>query len=88
MKDDEIVRVATDNSLQEAHLWRQALEEEVIICRIVGEYLGSFGITPPGHPEPEIWVHRDDANRARAILIDQMEAALKKTKASTSHEME
>jgi hypothetical protein len=73
MKDDEIVRVATASNLQEANPWRQELEEEGIPCRKVGEYLGSFGIAPPGHAVPELWVHREDANRARAILLDQVE---------------
>jgi hypothetical protein len=68
MIDDEIVSVAIAGSLQEAQLWRQELEEEGIPCRIVGEYLGSFGIVPPGHPVPEVWVHRKDIERAKEIL--------------------
>ena len=35
---------------------------------MVGEYLGGFGVVYPGHPVPELWVHRDDAERARAVL--------------------
>jgi putative signal transducing protein len=65
---EEIVRLVTASSPQEAHLWRQALEDEGIRCRVVGEYLGSFGVVYPGHPVPELWVHRDDAERAQAIL--------------------
>jgi hypothetical protein len=65
---DEIVRLVTANSPQQAHLWRQALEDEGIRCRVVGEYLGGFGIVPPGHPVPELWVHRKDAERASTIL--------------------
>jgi hypothetical protein len=63
-----IVRLVTASSPQEAHLWRQALEHEGIRCRVVGEYLGSFGVVYPGHPVPELWVHKEDAERAQAIL--------------------
>jgi hypothetical protein len=68
---DEIVRLATAGDPQEAHFWRQALEDEGIRCQVVGEYLGSFGVAPPGHPVPEVWVLRQDAERARQIL-DQL----------------
>jgi hypothetical protein len=63
-----IVRLVTASSPQEAHLWRQALEDEGIRCRVVGEYIGSFGVVYPGHPVPELWVHKEDAERAQAIL--------------------
>jgi hypothetical protein len=66
--DEEIVRLVTASIPQEAHLWRQALEDQGIRCRVVGEYLGSFGVVYPGHPVPELWVHRQDADRAQAIL--------------------
>lgn len=66
--DGEIVRLVTANSPQEAHHWRQALEDEGIRCQVVGEYLGSFGIVPPGYPVPQLWVHRDDAERAKTVL--------------------
>jgi hypothetical protein len=66
--DEEIVRLGTAGSLQEAHLWRQALEDEGIRCRVVGEYLGSFGVVPPGHPVPELWVHKENSERGQAIL--------------------
>ena len=65
---EEVVRLVAASSPQEAHLWRQALEDEGVRCRVVGEYLGGFGIVPPGHPVPELWVHRKDAERASAIL--------------------
>jgi hypothetical protein len=65
---EEIVRLVTASSPQEAHLWRQALEDEGVRCRVVGEYLGGFGVVPPGHPVPELWVHQEDAERAQAIL--------------------
>jgi hypothetical protein len=67
--NDEIVRLAIARDPQEAHLWRQALGgDEAICCRVVGEFLGSFGVAPPGQPVPELWVRREDAERARRIL--------------------
>ena len=71
---DEIVRLVTARSPQEAHLWRQALEDEGVRCQVVGEYLGSFGVVYPGHPVPELWVHQEDAERARAVLERLQEA--------------
>ena len=70
----EIVRLVTASSPQEAHLWRQALADEGIRCRVVGEYLGSFGVVYPGHPVPELWVHQEDAERARVVLERLQEA--------------
>ena len=66
--DDDVVRLATAHDPQEAHLWRQALEGQGICCRGVGEFLGSFGVAPPGYPVPEIWVRRHDVGRARQLL--------------------
>jgi len=67
---EELVHLAIASSPQEAHLWRQALEHEEIRCQVTGEYLGGFGFVPPGHPLPELWVHRKDAERAQAVLED------------------
>jgi hypothetical protein len=72
--DHDIVCLATAGSSQEAHLWRQALEDEGICCRVVGEFLGSFGVAPPGYPVPEIWVRRQDAPHARQVL-EQLRAS-------------
>ena len=57
-----------------AQLWRQALEGQGIRCRVAGESLGGFGVVSPGHPGPEFWVRRDDAERAQAILEGLQEA--------------
>jgi hypothetical protein len=65
---DEIVRLVTASNPQQAHLWRQALEDQGIRYRVVGEYLGSFGVVPPGYPVAELWVHQEDAERAQGIL--------------------
>jgi hypothetical protein len=74
---DEIVRLVTASSPQEAHLWRQALEGQGIPWRVVGEYLGGFGVVYPGHPVPELWVRLQDAQRAQAILEGLPEARLR-----------
>jgi hypothetical protein len=65
---DEIVRLATASSPQEAQFWRQTLKDDGIRCKVVGEYLGGFGIVPPGYAVAELWVHREDAERAQAVL--------------------
>jgi hypothetical protein len=67
MSDDDVVRLATASTPFEAHLWRQALEEEKIRCKVVGEYLDAGLGDVPGI-RPEVWVHRDDYDRAKAIL--------------------
>jgi hypothetical protein len=67
MHPDDIVRLATASNTMEATLWQQALEEEGIQCRLVGDYLDA-GIGDVPGIRPEIWVHRDDADRARRIL--------------------
>jgi hypothetical protein len=58
----------TAGSPQEAHLGRQALEGQGIPCRVVGAYLGGFGVVYPGHPVPELGVRRQEARRAQAVL--------------------
>src|SRR4051812_36846783 len=63
---DEIVRLVTASDPQEAHFLRQALEDRGIRCRV--EYLGDFAVVSPGYPPPELWVHQQDAERARAIM--------------------
>jgi hypothetical protein len=69
-----IVRLVTASGPQEAHPWRQALEGQGIRRRVVGEYLGSLGVVYPGQPVPELWVRRDHAGRAQAVLEGLPEA--------------
>ena len=70
---DEIVRVATAPNPPVAHIWEQALKEEGIRCKIVGDYLDAGLGDIPGM-RAEVWVHKEDAERAEAI-IRQLEAA-------------
>jgi hypothetical protein len=67
MHPDDIVRLAKANNPQEAYLLKQALDEEGIQCRVVGDYLDA-GIGDVSGIQPEIWVHRDDVDRARRIV--------------------
>jgi hypothetical protein len=70
---DDIVRLVTAENSVQAHIWEQALKEEGIRVQVVGDYLEAGfgdlqGITP------ELWVHRDDVERAKAILNEHVAA--------------
>jgi Putative prokaryotic signal transducing protein len=67
MHPDDIVRLASAANPQEAYLWQQALAEEGIQCRVVGDLLDAGVGDVPGI-RPEVWVHRNDMERARALL--------------------
>ncbi len=77
MSGDDVVRLATASTPFEAHLWKQALEEEYIPCKVVGDYLEA-GVGDISGIQPEVWVHRDFVDRARAIL-DAHRHALERT---------
>ena len=64
---DDIVRLAKAFNPVQAHVWEQALTAEGIRCRVVGDYLGA-GIGDIPGLRSEIWVHQDDAERAKEIL--------------------
>ena len=70
---EDIVRLAALATVQEAHLWQQVLADEDIESHVVGDYLdagmGSLDVIPA-----EVWVHRDDVDRARAILEAHQQA--------------
>jgi hypothetical protein len=67
MQDNDIVRLATAQNPAQAHLWQQALEDEGISSKVVGDMLDvSFGDMQG--VTPEIWVHRNDLERASAFL--------------------
>jgi hypothetical protein len=67
MHPDDIVRLAEAANPAQAYVWKQALEEEGIRCRVVGDYLDA-GVGDITGIRPEVWVHRDDYDRAHAIL--------------------
>jgi hypothetical protein len=64
---NDVVRLATAANPVEAHIWKQALTEEGIQCKVVGDYLDASIGDIPGLA-PEVWVHRDDLARAEEIL--------------------
>jgi hypothetical protein len=67
MATDDIVCLARAADSTEASIWKQALEEQGIRCRVVGQHLDTIlGKLPPG--QAEIWVLRQDLERGRAIL--------------------
>ena len=67
MQGEDIVRLATASNPVEAYVWKQALEEEGIPCKVVGDLLEA-GIGDVGGLRPEVWVHRTDLERAGAFL--------------------
>jgi hypothetical protein len=64
---EEIVRLATAPNVPVANIWEQALKEEGIRCKLVGDYLETGLGNIPGM-RAEIWVHKEDAERAQAII--------------------
>jgi hypothetical protein len=64
---DDVVRLVTAANPPEAHLIEQALRDEGIACRVVGDFLNA-GIGDIPGVRPEVWVHRDDVARAEAVL--------------------
>lgn len=64
---DDIVRLTSAPNPMQAHIWEQALKEEGIRCKVVGDYLDAGLGDIPGM-SAEVWVHRDDLARAEAVL--------------------
>jgi hypothetical protein len=63
----DVVRLATAANPVEAHIFEQALKDEGIRCKVVGEFLDAGVGDIPGL-NAEIWVHREDLSRATEIL--------------------
>ncbi|HEY1860868.1 MAG TPA: DUF2007 domain-containing protein [Gemmataceae bacterium] len=70
---DDIVRVATAENSVQAHIWEQALQDAGIRVQVVGDYLEA-GFGNLQGTTPELWVHRDDVERAKAILNEHAAA--------------
>jgi hypothetical protein len=71
--EDDIVSLATASNPFHAHVWEQALKREGIRCKVVGDYLDAGIGNVPGM-RAEIWVHRDDLERAKALIHGGEEA--------------
>jgi hypothetical protein len=70
----DVVLLVTAPSAAEAHIWQQALLDEDIPCDVVGDYL-DMGFV--GHPRQtaELWVDRENVDRAWAVLEAGQHAA-------------
>jgi len=64
---DHLVCLAGAANPFEAHIWQQALEQEGIRCKVLGDYLDA-GIGDIPGMMAEVWVHAANAPRAEAIL--------------------
>lgn len=74
MERDDIVRLGTAADPAEALAWQQALQDEGIRCKVVGELLESSFLDPHS-ARPEVWVHRADLERSVAALEEHRRAA-------------
>ncbi len=72
--EDDIVCLATSITPVQAHIWQNALEEEGVRCKVVGDYLESGLGNVPG-VGAELWVHQDDLERAKEILMQHKDFA-------------
>jgi hypothetical protein len=64
---DDVVPLATASNPAQAHIWQQVLQNEGIQSNVVGDYLDAGLGDIPGM-RAELWVHRDDVDRALDIL--------------------
>lgn len=73
MHGDDVVRLLTANNPAQAHVWQQALENEGIFAKVVGDYLDAGVGDVPGM-RAELWVYRHDVERAQRILSEHPDA--------------
>lgn len=66
-QQDDVVRVASGSDVT-VRVWQQALDAEGIECRVVGEDLNAGIGTAIGN-SVELWVRREDAARAEAVIL-------------------
>ncbi len=71
---DDIVRLVTAPNPVLAHIWEQALTEEGIACKVVGDFLEAGGYGDIPGVQPELWVHRRDVDRAEEVLRNSQQA--------------
>lgn len=74
----EVVRLATGVHPMQAHILQQALEEEGIVCRVVGDYLEAGVSDIPGLGA-EVWVHPGDLERAEKVLQEHLDVPEEET---------
>ena len=68
---DDIVPLTTASTPAQAHLWQQVLDGAGIRSEVVGDYLDAGIGDIPGF-RAELWVHRDDMERALEVLRDKV----------------
>ncbi len=64
---DDIVRIAMAPNPATAHIWCDALKADGIRCKVAGDYLAA-GFGDLQGMKPEVWVHKDDVERATEVL--------------------
>jgi hypothetical protein len=70
----DVVRLTTATNPAQAHIIAQALRDEDIQSKVVGDFLdASFGDLPG--TRPEVWVHREDLAAAEEVLRRSRRAA-------------
>jgi hypothetical protein len=74
MQSDDYVHLANARNPVEANIWRQALEDEGVSCKVVGDMLEA-GIGNVGSVKTEVWVHANQVEQARAFLAAHHGAA-------------
>lgn len=62
----DVVCLTTASNPAQAHILEGALREEGIDCKVVGDFLDS-GIGDVGAVRAEVWVHRQDLERAQEV---------------------
>ena len=64
---NDVVRLVTAPNPAIAHVWEQALRDEGIQAKVVGDFLDA-GLGDMPQLQAEVWVHRNDVAAAEAIL--------------------
>ncbi len=71
---EDVVRLATATNPAQAHIWEQALNAAGIRAKVVGDFLDA-GIGDVPGITAELWVHREDVQRAEEVLRQGQEVA-------------
>jgi hypothetical protein len=80
----DIVRLATARNPFEAHTWEQALKDEDIYCKVVGDFLDA-GLGDISGVLPEIWVCGDDLHHAEKVL-ERLQDSLTRSQAESKEQ--
>src|SRR5438874_2247064 len=64
---NDIVRLVHAPNPAQAHIWEQALRDEGIEAKVVGDYLDA-GLGDVSGIQSEVWVHRNQLAAAQEVL--------------------